>query len=111
MRVSDPESHSIFDSHSLERSTVCMGRGSEAVGILGKGKGGGGGAYPRNQGVGSLGTIGGHDGTEVLMYQGPYQYYAIPVAQGHCYQQLQTHLQQQVHHDSSGKEAIFLVSY
>lgn len=55
---------------------------------------GGGEAYPSDQGVGSLGAIGGHDGAEVLMHQGPYEHYAIPVAQGHCYQQLQTHLQQ-----------------
>ena len=48
------------------------------------GGGGGGEAYPSDQGVGSLGAIGGHDGAEVLMHQGPYEHYAIPVAQGHC---------------------------
>lgn len=49
--------------------------------------------YPGNQGVSSLGSVGGHDGSEVLMHQGPYEHYAVPVAQGHRYEQLQAHLQ------------------
>ena len=79
--------------------------------ILGRGRGGGEevGAYPSDQGVGSLGAIGGHDGAEVLVHQGPYEHYAIPVAQGHCYQQLQTHLQPGLHCEYDGIMSIVVI--
>jgi len=35
--------------------------------------------YPGHKGVGSLGSIGSHDGIQVLMQQGPYEHYAVPI--------------------------------
>ena len=50
-------------------------------------------AYPSNKRVGSLCTIGSHNGIQILMHQGPYEHYAVPVAQRHCDKQLQANLQ------------------
>ncbi len=60
--------------------------------------------YPGHKGVGSLGPIGGHDGIQVLMQQGPYEYYAVPIAQCHRYEQLQAHLQCNMPHEEEEEE-------
>lgn len=42
------------------------------------------------------------------MHQGPYEHYAVPIAQGHCYQQLQAYLQLGVRNKLSSGSIDFL---
>lgn len=49
-------------------------------------------AYPGGERVCSLEAVGGHDGVQELMNEGPDEYNAIPISQRQPHQKLQAHL-------------------